>query len=365
MDKKTKSEAKKPKDVGLVTRHIFLDTEVYRRHGFNLETQAMQALARNLSDGVFVLHVADITLRECERQLADLVHKATSTFNLAQRKLRRWREPKLHRNGTGEAEVNGAKLAKNACRSFRWQLTFTWSALEHAASELPAKNVLAHYFARHPPFDFKDSKEFPDALVIEALSDWCKKEGSQMYVVTGDEAMQRAAAATTTLVPISSLDDLLQTAATMENPELLDFVSDALLKLSFDDALKRLLTDRLGEVALYYNGDWPVGEIVKSDMSGNPEILDFFVIGANENVVSALIKLEVPVEIEVVFENRSHATYDKEDDLYVGADESAGEFEYDLVLRLFATFDSATGEVEDIEIVTKEAGVSEPYETYK
>ena len=39
----------------------------------------------------------------------------------------------------------------------------------------PVANVINRYFDGDPPFDFSDSKEFPDALVIEVLSAWCKK----------------------------------------------------------------------------------------------------------------------------------------------------------------------------------------------
>ena len=41
----------------------------------------------------------------------------------------------------------------------------------------PVANVINRYFDGDPPFDFSDSKEFPDALVIEVLSAWCKKRG--------------------------------------------------------------------------------------------------------------------------------------------------------------------------------------------
>ena len=49
-----------------------------------------------------------------------------------------------------------------------------------------SRTYINRYFDGHPPFDFSDSKEFPDALVIEVLSAWCKKRGGrQLRVPTG------------------------------------------------------------------------------------------------------------------------------------------------------------------------------------
>ena len=70
-----------------------------------------------------------------------------------------------------------------------------------------------------------------------------------MYVVTADQAMLRAAEATPNLIPISSLNQLLETAATARrDPELLDFVAEAFDKPEFDKATKELFENHLDEV---------------------------------------------------------------------------------------------------------------------
>ena len=76
--------------------------------------------------------------------------------------------------------------------------------------------------------------------MIEVLSVSCKKGGGRMCVVTADQAILRAAEATPNLIPISSLNQLLETAATADHPELLDFVAEAFDKPEFDKATKEL-----------------------------------------------------------------------------------------------------------------------------
>lgn len=51
----------------LRTRHLFLDTEVYRRAGFNISNTPFALLAKQIEEGCVALHVTDITLAEIHR----------------------------------------------------------------------------------------------------------------------------------------------------------------------------------------------------------------------------------------------------------------------------------------------------------
>ena len=86
-------------------------------------------------------------------------------------------------------------------------------------------------------------------------------------MVTADQAMLRAAEATPNLIPINSLNQLLETAATAEHPELLDFVAEAFDKPEFDKATKELFENHLDEVIFYYSGDLVDGEVEETDSS--------------------------------------------------------------------------------------------------
>ena len=55
--------------VGLETRNIFLDTQVFRFYGHNLNTKIMELLGRYVAEGICLLHTTDVTLREISSQL--------------------------------------------------------------------------------------------------------------------------------------------------------------------------------------------------------------------------------------------------------------------------------------------------------
>ena len=55
--------------------------------------------------------------------------------------------------------------------------------------------VLAAYFEKQPPFGHgKNKAEFPDALVLETLREWCAKNELNMAVVSLDQGVQAACA---------------------------------------------------------------------------------------------------------------------------------------------------------------------------
>ena len=76
--------------VCLETRNIFLDTEVFRSCGHNLNAETMKVLGNYIADGVFVFHTTDVTLREVRRQLGEMERKLTNRANKVAEELKHW-----------------------------------------------------------------------------------------------------------------------------------------------------------------------------------------------------------------------------------------------------------------------------------
>ncbi|HWW35200.1 MAG TPA: PIN domain-containing protein [Xanthobacteraceae bacterium] len=70
-------------NAGLKTRHVFLDTEVYRRYGHNLHDKVLQRLLQLTKDHISTLHITDITLEEIKRQLCDMAAEVAQAMNKA------------------------------------------------------------------------------------------------------------------------------------------------------------------------------------------------------------------------------------------------------------------------------------------
>ena len=75
-------------NAGLKTRHVFLDTEVYKRYGHNLNDKVLQRLLQLTKDHISTLHSTDITLAEIKRQLGDMAAEVAQAVNKGNRLLR-------------------------------------------------------------------------------------------------------------------------------------------------------------------------------------------------------------------------------------------------------------------------------------
>lgn len=237
----------------LRTRHVFLDTEVYRRAGFNISNTPFALLAKQIEDGCVVLHVADITLAEIHRQLKE------STLAMAAEAKRLVRDFNRIAQLTGEdnvtvRDVDGPDLGEKVWAGFVDALVKRFRSHSISALEIPARVVFDRYFAGMPPFDHRASKEFPDAFVIEALARYCTSNEISMYVVSGDAALRKAAGEHDALLPLETLEDILA-AATAEGGGDLERIADEIFATpGFDDQLTEAIGADLDFVDFAYHG---------------------------------------------------------------------------------------------------------------
>jgi hypothetical protein len=76
----------------LASRHIFLDTQVYRALGHNPANRAMTLLKEQVTSHRVVLHTTDITLAEVRRQIRERVLARQRELRAIEKDLTRWRK---------------------------------------------------------------------------------------------------------------------------------------------------------------------------------------------------------------------------------------------------------------------------------
>ena len=176
----------------LLTRHVFLDTQVYRALGHNPASQALVTLKEQIEAHRVVLHTTDITLLEVERQIRELILAHRRELGKIEKDFHRWRKQAPRSTPKTPLEFDADALSAELFERFRAFLRVECRANVHPVLQVAPEAIFAKYFARKPPFDGMDSKEFPDAFVIEALTRWAETQGDPVYVVTKDKAMTRA-----------------------------------------------------------------------------------------------------------------------------------------------------------------------------
>ena len=323
--------------VGLETRNIFLDTEVFRSNGHNLNSKMMKLLGRDVADGIFVLHITDVTLREVRRQIDAMETELRNRANKVARDLKRWNN--RHRYTRHHLPVPDA-LSEPAQPSavyveFERLLRHDWNAHVHSAADTPIESVLDQYFNRQAPFDKDGSKEFPDAITLLALQNWCAREQQNMYVVSKDEGVRRAADERDELIGIDSLEDLFALVADAQDHDVADTVSEAFDEQLLHAALQDTLSRSIGWVGVLYDGDRYDADVTAVEMVKLEEIDDITALRIDQDRVYCVAHVKLLVSAEIDYLDVSGAIWDKEDGRYYGAESAVTEVRNMVTAKIF------------------------------
>jgi PIN domain len=350
---------------GLKTRHVFLDTDVYRRYGHNLEDKVMQRLFQLTRDHVCTLHITDIMVEEIKRQITDMASEVAQAVNKANRLLRNWNKVRLSHVKAPKVpdDVVAATIAKEGADNFEFALIHQWEPKRHDALKIPAKDIFDSYFKRLPPFDKVDSKEFPDAFIVAALDRWCQTEQQKMYVITRDKAMLRAVERTKTLIPLATLEDYL--ALFVDDPRIVEFV-ERIFESEAWDTVEESVRDQLGNLGTVYTGDLHDGEVIHHEARSEPvELVDYDIISAEDDRIEVIARVKAPIAFDVQYLDTSSAWWDSEEKEFIGGDKEVETLELEMSLSVLIVIDPQNKSISEIDLLTRDVRVQEPYETFK
>ncbi len=348
----------------LSTRHIFLDTQVYREVGHNPENPALKALEESIAAHRIVLHVTDITLAEIKRQLREQVLSTQREAVATEKHLRRWRKQAPTAAPKHKIEFDADAVAAELYHTFEMFIRYRCNAVVHNALDIDPASVFTKYFQRKPPFDGKDSKEFPDGFMLEALTRWAGTHRDFLYVVTRDAAMRRAVDDDPRLLILDSIQDVLARATAEMGPDA-EMIAEAVLDRSaFDATFEQLLKQEIPEATFTYTGELPEGEAYEGKLLSIQQVGHWSVISLTEQRVSVVLDVTAEVQVEVQYENRDDAVYDREDDHYYGAEDASITIDEEVEIQVFAEIDRASGEVIDGKVLTNEINISGAWDAY-
>lgn len=344
--------------VGLETRNIFLDTQVFRANDHNLSTKIMTVLSDYLADGVFLLHTTDVTLREISKQICAKESELTNDHNKVVRDLKRWnnRYRLTHHHLPVPDPLSEPTQPTRAYQDLVWTLRHDWSAHQHNAADLPIGPVLDQYFGGHAPFDKEGSKEFPDAIALLALETWCARAGEIIYVVSKDKAVRRAAIERDHFVAIDSLENLFALVTAADDHDMTATICAAFDELSLLGKLQDILSQKIDWVGGYYDGDKYEASILGMELLEIEEIEDLTVLRVDQDSVSCLTRVRLLVSAEIDYQDVSIAIWDKEDGCYFGAESLVTEIQDSITTRIFVQLER---DGQDLRLSSAEFGAQE------
>lgn len=343
----------------LETRHVFLDTQVYRSIRHSPANPLMGLLLKQIEAHRIVLHTADITLLEVKRQIRESMIAHNRDLEKIEKDLGRWRLAARDQAPSPAIAFDIEALATEIFGQFDTFVRVRCQAVTHAALTIPAGDVFENYFRRDPPFNKPESKEFPDGFVFEALSRWCKKEKERLYVVTQDGAFLKAAEGHASMLPMKDIHHILASAAVGLDGEANEeaIASAALDGQDFDGSFEMALQDQIKDVVFVYAGDLPEGEAYQGELVAVEEIDGWSVVGLSSERITLILSVVANVKVEVQYEDREDAIYDREDDIWFGAETGSTDVREEVRLEVLVDLDRERGNVLEAKVLTPEVTV--------
>lgn len=348
----------------LKTRHVFLDTQVYRSLRHNPANRALTLLREKIEAHRVVLHTTDITLMEVKRQIRESVIARNRELSKLELDLAQWRKASPAKGPSAPIMMDVEGLAEEMFEQFREFLIRDCKAINHSALSIQAGDVFHRYFQRDPPFHGEDSKEFPDAFVLEALSRWCGTECERLYVVTKDGAMLKAASLHPSMLTLPDLHQVLAGAsANLDTDGDAENLAEATINgQEFDGSFKAAMQDQIGSVGFIYAGELADGEAYAGELLSIEQIDRWTVVGLSGGRITLIVSAVVKVMVEVQYEDREDAIYDREDGVWFGAEIGSTEVEEEIQLEVLVDLDRNRGRVLEARILTPEVTISGPSE---
>lgn len=335
----------------LQTRHVFLDTEVYRRAGFNLSNSQFALLRKLVSEGRISMHTTDITLAEIRRQLSEEVGEKVAELTRLARDFRRLDQI------TGGPPLSilvphTVTYSQSAWSGFLDGLLIGLHAHSVGATQVMARLVFEDYFNGKPPFSKRGSKEFPDAFVLRALAKFCAENSVKMYVVTGDRVMRDAAAQTENLLPLETIDDVLAAAAQVDAfPGLETLVEQVFDWPGFDQQLEDAIGADMIFLDLVYYGPLTDGLAREPELAEIIEVEDYKLVAHDGDKLGLIVEVTCFVRATVEYLDADELR-EKDDDVLPTRLTTSTRVQ--ARLSVFLSVDLKTMAFNESELLTKE-----------
>ena len=303
---------------------VFLDAEVFIRANFNYKSARFKSLMTLASTGEITVFLTDLTFREIEANIQSRVDDAVTSIRP---------KPVLKNSDLPHVKAlfdrpDAAPIQQELVGQLKKYLNDAKvTILQVPPAVLPL--VLAAYFEKQPPFGHgKNKAEFPDALVLETLREWCAKNESDMAVVSLDQGVQAACAEDDALHQFDDIAKYLD-ALFASNEALSSFVRERILAAHgpiFEKAKEGF--PYLGAILADEDGDVDGIELTDVELCEDPE--DVEIISLDSNKAEVELAVSITFSADLSYKVPSTGAWDSEDHVLVFQDETNATVEQDI-----------------------------------
>ncbi|WP_156420013.1 PIN domain-containing protein [Aureimonas sp. N4] len=343
--------------VGPRSRHFLIDSNVFIKERVNLDSRLFTELKAAVEEFDLVLHFDLLILFEVTRWLTEQMEEMAREQRKNARNLESWnRRFPLDAVAIGPSiDVSAAVTA--ARTRFVLRLLTEFRAVQHDLEAIELPGILERYMTRQAPFQPRESKEFPDAFIVDAARIWAWENSEDVHIVTLDEAMLAHAGSVEKLVPVPGLPAFLAMLAEAKDPQVVALIDQIVDEQDFIDQLFERVDVALRTAEFIYRGTTLDAATVHStDLREIGLTENWKVLSVHGPTVAMTAKFKALVGLEVEWIGQIE---DEDGGRAMGLD----EWDDAVRGRFFLEYDRMNRNIGRVEILTA-LDFEEPYDGY-
>lgn len=166
--------------------NVFIDTSIFISEGF-VKGMSIATIFKSAQEGIIHILMPDLTEHEIRCHLREEVEKNNGT-NTAEKlkKSYMYAVDELREYIEKLMEVKAESLVVSVEKEFDRLLKQANVERIELSEDLDFIGIVEDFKALRPPFSKKKNREFPDAIVLKQLEDWCKTHNDKCIILSTD-----------------------------------------------------------------------------------------------------------------------------------------------------------------------------------
>jgi len=326
---------------------IFIDTCIFEAENF-FKGRNLNILLDLAKEKIIEIKITNIVYREILIRIENNSIKALNVFKKMSLNLQN--EGKILKNvdffKDYFKEIDIKKLKTTTSSNIKKQFNdlIQKNSIEIINNELiDAEKVINDYFETKPPFrEGQKKNEFPDALSINSISNWCKKNNKKVFFITNDKDFKEYK--DNNIDCSYNLSNLLELLY-KENDDVAEFLTriyeQEKYKIEDTYTINYYLDIALSnEVYTKLEND-PWIEDVNVDISEieDVEIIIAIINEVDDDRFSYEIEVDIIFTVEVEYTDLSEAYYNKENHFWIGEERKSDLKKYKVNAIIYPQFE--------------------------
>ena len=298
----------------LKTRNIFIDTEVFVSNNF-FQNRNLQRLAEFGYLETVNLYLTEITKNEIQSNIKEHLLNAQHEINNFKKLIsNKGKILKNLENFKPYIELPKLEINLNfdniSTELDKFILKGKINFIPYELADL--KNVVNSYFNQSPPFSLGKKKyEFPDAIVLSAIENWCIKNNQKIYAISNDPDFNGYVSNEIIIIP--NIKIMLDIINKQYQSDEIDWITKV-YELNEDQIIEKIKDAFIEKIEDEIGFDIDISDVNVENII----LYDASLVQGNLSSGEYIFELDYDVTFsaQCTYNDYTYSSYDKEDDKY-------------------------------------------------